>query len=122
MAHCRIDQLVYSRHREGVFWAGLIQIHEVYAYLPLPALLFHYYGIGQSFGVEYPLNSLCLFELHHLFPDSVCMFFRWASRRLLFRSDGWVNVQMMANEIQFHPWGLISVPCKHINVSFEEYQ
>ena len=122
MADCCIHQLVYSRHKEGVFWASLIQICEVHAYLPLPALLLRYYGIGQPFGVEDLLDSPCLFELHHLFPDSVCMFFRWASSRLLLRSDGWVNVQMMADEIQVHPQGLISVPCKHINVSFEEYQ
>ena len=122
MAHRCIYQLVYSRHREGVFWEGLIQIHEVHAHLPFPALLLHYYGVGQPFGVEDFLDSPCLFELHHLFPDSVCMFFGWVLRRLLLGNDGWVNVQMMADKIRVHPWGLINVPCKHINVSFEEYQ
>ena len=122
MAHHYIHQLVYLRHREGVFWVSLIQIREVHAYSPLPTPLFHYYSVGQPFGVEDLFNSPYLFELHHLFPDSVCMFFRWASRRLLLGSDGWVNVQMIADEIRVHPRGLISVPCKHINVSFEEYQ
>ena len=61
-------------------------------HLPLLALLLHYYGVGQPFGVKDLLDSPCLFELYHLFPDSVYMFFRWTLRRLLLGSDGWVNV------------------------------
>ena len=76
MAYRYIHQLVYSRHREGIFWASLIQICEVYTYSPLPTLLLHYYDIGQPLGVKDLLDSLCLFELYHLFPNSVCMFFR----------------------------------------------
>ena len=122
MAHRCIHQLVYSRQREGVLWVGLIQIYEVHAHSPLPALLFYYYSIGQPFGVENLLDSPCLFELYHLFPDSVCMLFRWAPRQFFLGSDGWVNVQMMVDEIRVHPRGLISVPCKHINVSSKEFQ
>ena len=99
MADRCIYQLVYSRHREGIFWAGLIQICEVHTYSPLPALLLHYYDIGQPFEVKDLIDNPCLFKLHHLFPDSVCMFFGWVLRRLLLGNDGWVNVQMMANKI-----------------------
>ena len=51
MACGRIYQLIYLWHREQIFWAGFIQIREVYIDSLFSALLFYHYSIGQ------PLNG-----------------------------------------------------------------
>ena len=35
-----------------IFWAGLVQIGEVYTHSPFLTLLFYYYGIGQPLRVK----------------------------------------------------------------------
>ena len=92
MARGRIYQLIYPRHRERIFWAGFIQICEVYIDLPLSTLLLYYYSIGQPLRVKNFLNSSCSFKLHHLVSNGVSVLFRWASRWLLLGSNGWVNI------------------------------
>ena len=42
---CGIYQLVNLRYRKRVFWACLVQIHEIYTNPPLAILLLHYHGI-----------------------------------------------------------------------------
>ena len=68
-----VYQLIYLRHREQIFWAGFIQIYEVYTNSPFPALLLYHYSIGQPLGIKNFLDSSCFFELHHLVPNSVGM-------------------------------------------------
>ena len=80
MAHCCIHQLIYSRHREGIFWASLILICEVHTYSPFSVLLFHHHSIGQPFRVKDFLDSSYLLELHHLISNNICMFLGWAPR------------------------------------------
>jgi len=41
-----IDQLVDMRLREGVLWAGLVEVCEVYADSPLSVLVFDYVHVG----------------------------------------------------------------------------
>ena len=45
MANSNVYQLIYLRHREWIFRAGLIQIREINAYSPLPTLLLYYYRV-----------------------------------------------------------------------------
>ena len=92
MARGRVYQLIYPRHREQIFWAGFIQIREVYTNSPFSALLLYHYNISQPLKVKNFLDSLCFFKLHHLVPNSVGMLFRRAPRGLFLGSDGWVNV------------------------------
>ena len=73
MAHHCIHQLIYSRHKEGIFWASFIQISEVHTHLPFSIPLFYHHIIGQPFKVEDFFDSPCLLELHHLISNSVCM-------------------------------------------------
>ena len=63
-----------------IFWAGFVQICEVYAHSPLSTLLFYYYGIGQPLGIKNLLHSPSLFELHYLILDSIRMILGWALR------------------------------------------
>ena len=42
-----IHQLTYLRHREQIFWAGFIQISEIYTNLPFSALLLYHYSVSQ---------------------------------------------------------------------------
>ena len=74
MAHRCIHQLIYSRHKEEIFWASLIHIYEVHTHSPFSILLFHHHNICQPFKVEDFLDSPCLFELHHLISNRICMF------------------------------------------------
>ena len=87
-----VYQLIYPRHREQIFWAGFIQISEVYIKSPLSALLIYHYSVSQPLRIKKFLDSPHFFKLHHLVPNSVGMLFRRAPRGLFLGSDGWVNV------------------------------
>ena len=86
MAYCRIYQLIYPRHRERIFGAGLVKVCEVYVDAPFPCLLLHHYCISQPLGVEI-FNCPCLFEFNHLSLYCLHVFTRGAPRRLLFWSS-----------------------------------
>ena len=88
MAYGRIYQLIYLRYREWIFWAGFIQIREVYTDSPFSALFLYHYSIGQPLRLENFLDSPCFFNLHHLVPNSVSILLRQALRWLLLRSNG----------------------------------
>ena len=47
MACCGIHHLIYPQQREAILWAGLIQVCEVYAYLPFPVCLPYEDDVGQ---------------------------------------------------------------------------
>ena len=85
-------QEAHPRHRERIFWADFIQIHEVYIDLSLFALLLYYYNIGQPLKIKNFLDSPCSFKFHHLIFDGISMLFRRALRRLFLWSNGWVNI------------------------------
>ena len=76
MAHSCIHQLVDSRHRERVLWAGFIQVCKVCTYAPFPSLHFYHYCISQPFRVEDFFNNPSLLELRHLVFDSIKVFLR----------------------------------------------
>ena len=46
MARGRVYQLIYPRYRERIFWAGFIQIREVYKNSSFAALLVYQNSIG----------------------------------------------------------------------------
>ena len=73
MANGGIHQLVYSRHREWIFWASLVLICVIYTYSPFPILFLHYHSIGQPLRVENFLDSPCLFKFCYLIFDSIKM-------------------------------------------------
>ena len=52
MAYCRIYQLIYPRHREGIFGASLVKVCKVHTNTPFSCLLLHHYSISQPLGVE----------------------------------------------------------------------
>ena len=121
MAHSCIHQLVDSRHRERVLWAGFIQVCKVCTYAPFPSLHFYHYCISQPFRVEDFFNNPSLLELRHLVFDSIRVFLRWMSKRLLLRGDWWIDIQMMTYEACIHSRGLVGVPGKYINVLLKEF-
>ena len=116
MTYCRIYQLIYSRHRERVFRTNLIEIYKVHTHVPLSCFLFHHYCISQPLKIKHLFDSPCLLEFCYLILDSLYMFFRRMLRWLSSRSDGWINIQMMTNEIWIYPQGFIGISCKHINI------
>ena len=73
MAYSGIHQLIYSRHREKILGASLVQVCEFYTYPPLPILLFHHHSVGQPFKVEHLLDSPRLLKYHHLVFDRIGM-------------------------------------------------
>ena len=75
MASSRVYQLIYPRHREQIFWADFIQIHEVYIDSPLPTFILYHYLIGQPLRVKDFLDSPYFFKLYHLVPNSINMLF-----------------------------------------------
>ena len=103
MPYSGIHLLVYSGHRERIFWAGFIQICEVHTYSPLSIFLFHNHSIGQPFRVEYFFNNPNLFKLVHLFLDSIRMLLRLVPRWLLPREDNRVDIEMMAYKVWIYP-------------------
>ena len=36
-------------------------------------------------------------------------------------NDGWVDIKMVINKGWVDPWGIAGVPCKYVNVCFEEF-
>ena len=92
VAYSCVYQLIYLWHRERIFWAGFIQISEVYTNSPFSALLLYHYSVSQPFWIKKFLDCLHFFKLHHLDLNSVGMLFRRASRGLFLGGDGWVNI------------------------------
>ena len=84
--------------------------------LAIPTLFLCYYGIGQPLRVKNLLNSPSLFELCYLVPDSIRMILGWVPKKLLFRGDRWVDIQIVADETRIHPWSFASTPCENIDV------
>ena len=121
MTYNGIHQLVYLRHGERIFWAGLVQICEVHEYPPFSIFLLHNHSIGQPLKVEHLFNSPSLLNFHHLVFDSIRMIFREAPRWLFSRDDRWIDVQMMTDEARIHPRSFISNPSEYINVSLEKF-
>ena len=116
MTYRHIYQLIYPRHRERVFRTSLIEIYKVHTHAPLSCFLFHHYCISQPLRIKHLFDSPCLLEFCYLILDNFYMFPGWTPRWLSSRNDGWINIQMMTNEIWIYPRGFISVPCKHINI------
>ena len=77
---------------ERIFWAGFIQILEVYTDSPLFAFFLYFYSIGQPLKVKNFIDSSCSFKLHHLISNGVNVFLRRALSWLLLGSNGWVNI------------------------------
>ena len=76
MTYSGIHQLVYLRHGKRIFWAGLVQICEVYTYPPFSIFFLHNHSIGQPLMVEHLFNNPSLFKLYQLVFDSVRMILR----------------------------------------------
>ena len=45
---------------------------------------------------------------------------RWALGWLLFRGNGGVDVEVVANEGWVNSWSIAGVPCKHIDIPLEK--
>ena len=120
MPNGRVYQLIYPRHREWIFWAGFIQIREIYTDSPFSALLLHHYSVGQPLRIKNFFDSPCFLKLHHPLPNNISVFLRQTLMWLLFGSNGWVNVQVVIDEVRIDPWGLIGVPRKYIHIFFEK--
>ena len=121
MTYSGIHQLVDPRHGEMVFRTCSVQICEVHTYPSLSFFLLHHHSIGQPFRVKHFFNCPSLLKFHHLVFDGVRMILRGASRWLLSRDDGWVNVQMMKDKGRTHPWSFESIPSEYINFLLEEF-
>ena len=104
-----------------VFRTCSVQICEVHTYPSLSVFLLHHHSVGQPFRVKHFFNSLSLLKFHHLIFDSIIMIFREAPRWLFSRDDRWIDVQMMTDEAQIHPWSFVSIPSEYINVSLEKF-
>ena len=76
MAYSRVYQLIYPGHREQIFWAGFIQISEVYTNSQLSAFLLYHYSVSQPLRIENFLNCSRFFKFYHLVPNSVGMLLR----------------------------------------------
>ena len=117
MTYRRIYQLIYPKHRKRVFRASLVKICKINTHTPFSCLLFHHYCIGQPLKIKNLFDSPCLLEFCYLILDSLYKFPGWMLRWLFFRSETWIDIQMMTNETWIYPWGFIGVPCKHIYIS-----
>ena len=117
MTYRRIHQLIYPRHKERVIGTSLIKICKVHTHMPLSCFLFHHYCVSQPLRIKHIFDSPCLLEFCDLILDNLYMFLKWTPRWLYSQSNGWINIQMMTNEIWIYPRGFIGVPCKHIYIS-----
>ena len=84
MAYSCVHYLIYSRHREGIFWVGLVQIFEIHTYSPLSTLLLHHCSIGQPLRVKHLFNRPNPFKFNHILLDNIRMVLRRAPMWLLF--------------------------------------
>ena len=116
-----IHQLIYPRKGERIFRTGFVQVFEVYTYPPLPVLLFYHHGVGQPLRINNLIDSPCSLQFSYLFFNSFIMISRRAPRWLLSRSDGGVDIQVMANKIRINSKGFASVPGKYVNIVSEEF-
>ena len=114
MAYRCVDQLIYPKKGERIFRTDFIQICEVYTHLPLAVFLFYHHGVGQPLRIKNLLDSPCSLKFSYLFFNSFIMIFSWVPSWLLSRSDGGVDVQVMADKIRINSRGFTSVPGKHL--------
>ena len=121
MSYRCIDQLIYPRKGERILWTGFIQVCKVYTYLPLSVLLFYHHSVGQPLRVKNFLDSPCSLKFSHIVLNSFIMVFGWAPGWLLSRSDGGVDVQVMADKIKINSRGFAGVPSKYVNILPEEF-
>ena len=56
MSHRGVHQLVNSKNREGVFWAGFVQVCKIHTHSPLLVFLLNHYRVSQPLRVNDFLN------------------------------------------------------------------
>ena len=121
MTYSCMHQLIYQRKGEKIFRTGFIQVCEVYTYLLLPILLFYHHDVGQPLRIKNLIDSPCSLQFSYLFFRSFIMISRWAPRWLLSRSDGGIDVQVMADKIRINSRGFAGIPGKYVNIVSKEF-
>ena len=99
MTYPRIYQLIYPRHRKRVFRTSPIEIRKVHTHAPLSYFLFHHYSVSQPLRIKHLFNSPCLLKFGYFILDNLYMFLGQAPKWLPFWSNGWIDIQMITNEI-----------------------
>ena len=115
-----VYQLIYSWQGEAVFWASLIQIHEVHQHPPFPVCFLYQDNIGQPVWVVDFLDKIGCKQFVYLVYDDFVSFKGKDSSSLLDGLFLWVYIQMVLDDFGCYACHVFMTPHENVQIAPKE--